>query len=111
MQFSQRHPHHFIAAFADGTLFQINLFAEDPVMTEKTNGPWPWLSILETQETTKKPKRAKAGEEQVGDELKIWKNEEFGVLGDPKKGVERPAWSSKNPMEAFRIGQGSVSSQ
>jgi hypothetical protein len=41
VQFDPRQPQHFIAAFADSTIMQFNLFGEDPLpIVQSTTLPW-----------------------------------------------------------------------
>ena len=51
VHFDPRHPHHFIASFADSTVLQFNMFAEDPVLPpSNSTTPMPWTVQFERQE-------------------------------------------------------------
>ncbi|ORX37128.1 WD40-repeat-containing domain protein [Kockovaella imperatae] len=51
VHFDPRHPHHFIASFADSTILQFNMFAEDPVLPPaNSTTPMPWTTQFERQE-------------------------------------------------------------
>lgn len=41
------------------------------------------------------------------EKMQVWKNEEFGNLGDIKKNAkeERPTWAGRNPMAAWKISK------
>lgn len=102
INFDPRYPHHFIATFADGTILRFNLFAEDPVTAAVATTTMPWVTAFE-------PELATGAE----DKMLVWKNEEFGNLGDIKKGSkeERPTWAGRNPMAAYKIGKKSFNGE
>ena len=103
IHFDPRYPHHFIAAFADSTILLFNLFAEDPVPMAINHNPMPWTTVFERAEETAQTKGD--GTKESEEKLLVWKNEEFGNLGDIKKGAkeERPTWAGRNPMGAYKL--------
>lgn len=105
VNFDPRYPHHFIAAFSDSTVLMFNLFAEDPVATAINTTPMPWTAAFD-RASGPSPSTGSDGEEEKAEEkMLVWKNEEFGNLGDIKKGgkEERPTWAGRNPMAAYKI--------
>ena len=115
VHFDPRHPAHFIAAFADSTILQFNLFAEDPVMTTISMSPMPWTTYFERHEATDtasgnsgKPGEEGGDGEEINEQMLKWKNDEFGSLGEISrrgKGEERSPWAGRNPLAACKIGR------
>lgn len=105
VNFDPRYPHHFIAAFADSTVLMFNLFAEDPVATAINMAPMPWTAAFERASETSSSKESEGEAVAPEEKMLVWKNEEFGNLGDIKKGgkEERPTWAGRNPMAAYKI--------
>jgi hypothetical protein len=105
VRFDPRYPHHFIAAFQDSTVLQFNLFAEDPVAAIISTSPMPWTTAFEKE--TGQEDEAGVNDERKGEKLLVWKNEDFGNLGDIRKGgkEERPTWAGRNPMAAYKVGK------
>ena len=69
----------------------------------------PWTTYFEKEAGPEKTPDANEGgkEETKGEKMLVWRNEEFGNLGDIKKGAkeERPTWAGRNPMSAYKIGK------
>jgi hypothetical protein len=115
INFDPRQPQHFTAAFADSTIMQFNLFAEDPVTTV-TNSPLPWVTHFEGQPTHSVNGNGNShaedeGEEGEGGSLMTWKNEDWAQLAQAqpakrKEGeAERSPWAGKNPTAAYKVGK------
>ncbi|KAL7420546.1 hypothetical protein Q5752_004497 [Cryptotrichosporon argae] len=49
LHFDPSKPHHFIATFADNTILQFNLFAEDPTPAKDTAPVLPWPAKFDSQ--------------------------------------------------------------
>ncbi len=82
-----------------------NLFAEDPVAAVISANPMPWTTYFEKEAGPEDEKVTL--EEGQGEKMLVWRNEEFGNLGDIKKNAkeERPTWAGRNPMAAYKIGK------
>jgi len=82
-----------------------NLFAEDPVATAINMAPMPWTAAFERASETSSSKESEGEALAPEEKMLVWKNEEFGNLGDIKKGgkEERPTWAGRNPMAAYKI--------
>lgn len=117
IHFDPRQPQHFLASFADATILQFNLFAEDPIATISSS-PLPWVSFFERSSAATVPLEsanggtsngtsgtngttgANGGAGGVGgtseedgeifeDSMMIWKNEDWAQLQNAnKKGEE-----------------------
>jgi hypothetical protein len=121
VQFDPRQPQHFIAAFADSTIMQFNLFGEDPVTTV-TQSVLPWKSHFDSHYETKGvlpldiDKRAASGtgveEEVFEDRMLVWRNEDWAVqLTDKEKKEGRNPWAGKNPCSVTKIGTKGISGE
>lgn len=130
VHFDPRQPHQFIAIFADATLIQFNLFAEDPALPPA--GPsgqtMPWTAFFERQQAEQVPVTPIA-ENHPGDQEKsekdthpkgevyedamiIWKNEDWSLnQSDKKKGQELSPWAGRNPTAASKVGRGTITGQ
>ena len=82
-----------------------NLFAEDPVAMAINSGPMPWITHFERSSETSSSTGTGGDEDKSEEKMLVWKNEEFGNLGDIKKGAkeERPTWAGRNPMAAYKV--------
>ena len=118
VQFDPRQPQHFIAAFADSTIMQFNLFGEDPITTV-TQSVLPWKSHFDTHYETKGilpldiDKRVGSSEEEVfEDRMLVWRNDDWAVqLTDKEKKEGRNPWAGKNPCSVTKIGTKGISGE
>lgn len=112
IHFDPRYPHHFVAAFADSTILLFNLFAEDPVPMAINQVPMPWTTVFERSGGSS-PSQDDQAPEQKEEKLLVWKNEEFGNLGDIRKGAkeERPTWAGRNPMGAYKLSTKNINGE
>ena len=118
IHFDNRQPAYFIATFADATLMQFNLFAEDPIATSIAVVSMPWTVFFDRQrelQTPLPPTVDRTVNEEEGeiyeDSLMLWKNEDWGSGTEGQKGKkndERSPWAEKNPIMACRVGQKSL---
>lgn len=134
VQFDPRQPQHFIAAFADSTVVQFNLFGEDPLPIVQSTA-YPWTTYFEENDDVVEldvDKRAAYGasssgggaaggtsaagahshqgeiKEEVHEEVMItWRNEDWAVqLTEKEKKMEnRNPWAGKNPCAVTKVGK------
>jgi hypothetical protein len=126
--FDPRGGDRFIVSFADNTIVQYHLFAEDPTeaaMAVIGGLPRPWTSHFDAeldkvaeaevqnkaaamkaqQETSSSPTSTKADRSAHLDRLIEWVNDEWAVPASErdKKGEKYP-WAGKNPLAVARLG-------
>lgn len=117
INFHPRQPQHFTAAFADSTILQFNLFAEDPI-TSVSNSPFPWVSRFETHPNANNIPGGE-GSESSDESMMVWKNEDWAQLlvpqaagGKRKEGdPERSPWAGKNPTAAYKVGKKAITGE
>jgi hypothetical protein len=82
-----------------------NLFAEDPVAMAVNFGPMPWTALFDRSADTSSSTGTGGEQDKPEEKMLVWKNEEFGNLGDIKKGgkEERPTWAGRNPIAAYKV--------
>ncbi|KAL1405835.1 hypothetical protein Q8F55_007513 [Vanrija albida] len=121
VHFDPRGGDRFVASFADNSVAQFCLFAEEP-----TDAAWavvsalprPWTNFFDAEiaaaararspgSGSQAPSSAPNGDshhdrEQFLDKLLIWKNADWNLPAD-KKVADKP-WAGKNPMAVYRLG-------
>jgi hypothetical protein len=126
VQFDPRQPQHFIAAFADATIMQFNLFGEDPVTTV-TQSVLPWKTFFDTNYESEGQVLLDVDKRNTGsgsgtgsdekdvyeDSMLTWKNDEWAVqLTDKEKKMEnRNPWTGKNPCAVSKIGKRNITGE
>lgn len=110
--FDPRGGDRFIVSFADNTIVQYHLFAEDPTeaaMVVIGSLPRPWTSHFDAEldkfrEASAQSPSPKDRSPMV-DKLIEWQNNEWAVPASErdKKGEKYP-WAGKNPLAVARLG-------